>query len=65
MKKLIHHVYSPFISIQIEYGRYIFSFFLDLLSGYGYKPGRSFFWYLITDVDSFLAWEMEPHSTVL
>ena len=47
MKKLIHHVYSPFISIQIEYGRYIFSFFLDLLSGYGYKPGRSFFWYLI------------------
>ena len=26
---------------------YLFSLFLDILAGYGYRPGRSFLWYLI------------------
>jgi hypothetical protein len=28
-------------------GSLIFSLFLDVLAGYGYKPGRSLFWYLL------------------
>jgi hypothetical protein len=27
---------------QSKFGQYLFSLFLDLLTGYGYKPGRSF-----------------------
>lgn len=33
--------------IDGKYGQYLFSLFLDLLSGYGYKPGRCFFAYLL------------------
>ncbi len=33
---------------QKKFGQYIFSGFLDLLAGYGYRPGRSVIWYLIT-----------------
>ncbi len=29
------------------FGRYLFSAFLDLLAGYGYRPGRTLLWYLI------------------
>ena len=32
---------------QRKFGQYLFSLFLDLLSGYGYKPLRSFIAYLI------------------
>ncbi len=32
---------------QRKFGRYLFSEFLDLLAGYGYKPWRSFMAYLI------------------
>ena len=32
---------------QRKFGSYLFSLFLDLLAGYGYKPGRSVFWYLV------------------
>jgi len=32
---------------QKKFGRYIFSAFLDLLAGYGYKPRRSLIWYLV------------------
>jgi len=32
---------------QRKFGQYLFSLFLDLLSGYGYKPIRSFMAYLI------------------
>ncbi|GHO85194.1 pentapeptide repeat-containing protein [Dictyobacter formicarum] len=35
-----------FLKIQVDYGRYLFSLFLDILIGYGYKPLRGFFWYL-------------------
>ncbi|MGZ3642577.1 MAG: pentapeptide repeat-containing protein [Ktedonobacteraceae bacterium] len=31
---------------QRKPGQYLFSLFLDLLVGYGYRPGRSLFWYL-------------------
>ena len=31
---------------QKKFGQYIFSFFLDFLAGYGYRPGRSVLWYL-------------------
>jgi uncharacterized protein YjbI with pentapeptide repeats len=32
---------------QRKFGQYLFSLFLDLLAGYGYRPGRSIFWYLV------------------
>lgn len=32
---------------QIKMGRYLFSLFLDLLAGYGYRPMRSVLWYLV------------------
>ena len=31
---------------QRKLGQYLFSAFLDLLVGYGYRPGRTLFWYL-------------------
>jgi uncharacterized protein YjbI with pentapeptide repeats len=31
---------------QRKLGQYLFSLFLDLLVGYGYRPGRTLFWYL-------------------
>ncbi len=31
-----------------KFGQYLFSGFLDLLAGYGYRPGRSVIWYLAT-----------------
>jgi hypothetical protein len=35
---------------QKKYGQYLFSGFLDLLAGYGYRPLRSVSWYLIVIV---------------
>lgn len=32
---------------QRKFGQYLFSLFLDLLAGYGYKPRRSLLWYLV------------------
>jgi hypothetical protein len=32
---------------QRKFGQYLFSGFLDLLAGYGYRPGRSILWYLV------------------
>src|SRR5215469_14884262 len=34
------------LRLQKKFGQYIFSLFLDLLAGYGYRPGRSVIWYL-------------------
>src|SRR5258706_10408396 len=36
------------LRLERNYGQYLFSGFLDLLAGYGYRPGRSVIWYLIT-----------------
>src|SRR5579883_226693 len=41
---------------QKKFGQYIFSFFLDLLAGYGYRPGRSVLWYLTVIVGFALAY---------
>ncbi len=35
------------LRLQRKFGAYLFSLFLDLLAGYGYRPGRSVLWYLI------------------
>jgi hypothetical protein len=32
---------------QRKFGQYLFSGLLDLLAGYGYRPGRSVFWYFV------------------
>ena len=32
---------------QRKFGQYLFYLFLDVLAGYGYRPGRSVFWYLV------------------
>ena len=34
------------LRMQKKFGQYLFSGFLDLLAGYGYRPGRSLIWYL-------------------
>ncbi len=31
----------------VSFGQYLFSLFLSIISGYGYKPIRTLFWYLI------------------
>lgn len=41
---------------QRRFGRYLFSLILDLLAGYGYRPGRSVFWYLIMIIGFALAY---------
>ncbi len=37
----------PFAQLQVNYGRYIFALFLNVLAGYGYRPGRSLLCYLV------------------
>jgi len=39
--KIVEH------SRYLLFGQYLFSLFLDLLAGYGYKPGRSFIAYAL------------------
>ena len=41
---------------QRKLGQYLFSWFLDLLVGYGYRPGRTLFWYLAIIVGFALAY---------
>src|SRR5262249_61361451 len=41
------HALRPLQRMQ-KLGAYVFSLFLDLLAGYGYKPGRSLAAYLLT-----------------
>ena len=41
---------------QRKPGQYLFSWFLDLLVGYGYRPGRTIFWYLAVIVGFTLAY---------
>lgn len=43
--------WSRRVGIQMQkMGAFLFSFFLDLLAGYGYRPGRTLFWYLLAIV---------------
>ena len=48
--KFIFSKFRPFLAIQVAFGRYIFVWMLDLIAGYGYKPGRSVIAYLLTIV---------------
>jgi len=41
---------------QRKFGQYFFSLVLDLLAGYGYRPARSIFWYLVIIVGFALAY---------
>lgn len=34
------------LRLERKFGQYLFSLVLDLLAGYGYRPGRSVLWYL-------------------
>lgn len=43
---------------------YTFSLFLDLLAGYGYRPGRSVFWYLFIIVGFALAYSAFGHLSL-
>lgn len=37
----------PFIEVQVNFWRMVFSLSLKVLAGYGYKPERSLMWYLV------------------
>jgi uncharacterized protein YjbI with pentapeptide repeats len=38
--------FATYLKLLAIFGQYLFSRFLDLLAGYGYRPERAFFWYL-------------------
>jgi hypothetical protein len=50
---------------QRKYGQYLFSGFLDLLAGYGYKPERSVFWYFVIIFGFALAYLAFGHLPLL
>ncbi|HUY79218.1 MAG TPA: pentapeptide repeat-containing protein [Ktedonobacterales bacterium] len=44
-----------------SFGRYVFSGFLDGLAGYGYRPARTLFWYLVVVLGfAFAYWHVGP-----
>ncbi len=47
---------------QNKYGQYLFSLFLDLLSGYGYKPWRCFAAYLLVILTFAIAYFIFGHT---
>lgn len=50
---------------QRKSGQYLFSLFLDLLAGYGYRPGRSVFWYFVIIFGFALAYFTFGHLPLL
>jgi hypothetical protein len=49
IKEQLQHKYAlilPYFTVQLTFGRFEFSMLLDILAGYGYKPGRTLFWYV-------------------
>ncbi len=48
-------------SLMQKVGAFLFSFFLDLLAGYGYRPSRAFFWYLFVVVSFAAAYSVFGH----
>src|SRR6266566_4643608 len=50
---------------QRKFGSYLFSLFLDLLAGYGFRPGRSVFWYLVIIAGFATAYYSFGHITPL
>jgi uncharacterized protein YjbI with pentapeptide repeats len=53
------------LSRQRKFGQYFFSLFLDLLAGYGYRPGRSVFWYLVIIFGFAIAYFALGHLSLL
>jgi uncharacterized protein YjbI with pentapeptide repeats len=47
------------------FGSYIFSWFLDILAGYGYKPGRSLFIYLLVIAGFAACYDVFGHLSAL
>ena len=47
-----------------KYGQYLFSAFLDVLAGYGYRPRRSVLWYLATIVVFALGYHVSGHLSL-
>ena len=50
---------------QLQLGRYFFSGVFGLLTGYGYKPGRSIFWYLVVIFGFARAYYLQEHTSKL
>ena len=50
---------------QKKFGSYLFLGFLNVLAGYGYRPGRSVFWYLVIIVGFSLAYYSFGHLPLL
>jgi hypothetical protein len=50
---------------QHKLGSYLFYGFLDLIAGYGYRPGRSVFWYLAIICGFALAYHVLGHLSLL
>ena len=48
-----------------KFGQYLFLLFLDLLAGYGYRPGRSVIWYLVMILGFALAYASFGHLPFL
>ena len=55
LRTLASHARRPWL-IPGDVGRYLFSWLLALLAGYGYRPGRTLFWYLVTIIGFTLAY---------
>ena len=49
---------------QHKFGSYLFYGFLDLIAGYGYRPGRSVFWYLVIIGGFALAYHVLGHLSL-
>ena len=47
------------------FGAYLFSWFLDILAGYGYKPGRSMFIYLLVIAGFATCYDVFGHLSML
>ncbi len=53
------------LRLQRKLGSYLFSVFLDLLAGYGFRPGRSVFWYLFIIFGFTIAYSVFGHLPLL
>ena len=47
------------------FGSYLFSWFLDILAGYGYRPGRSLFIYLLVIAGFATCYDVFGHLSML
>jgi hypothetical protein len=44
---------------QRKFGQYLFYLFLNVLAGYGYRPGRSVFWYETSSLKTLRRWGIQ------